>query len=259
MGTLRVVSHGQGPRVVLALHGLAGTAETFAPLLPYVPADVRLVMVDLPGYGASAAPAAWTIPAVADAVHAGVASSLPGSGPVAVLGNCSGAIIAAELHRAHPHRYEDLRLIEPFAYVPWYFDLFTWPLFGPTAFYSTFHTSAGRWLTNRGLRDVGRDDVDKTSGFENSAWDTPIRYLRALKRVGTAEAYRGTNPRVRIARGAGTFEAVTRSVERWQAVWPDAVVDVLEGAGHLPIQEAPESLAASLLADRRGGASTATA
>ncbi len=231
----------------VGLHGLAGTADAFAPLAPHLPADVTLLGVDLPGYGASDAPGGWSLTEIATAVHQGVRGLTPAC--VGVLGNCSGAIIAAELHRLYPERYDDLRLIEPFAFVPWYFDQFTWPGFGPLAFYSTFHTSIGRWLTNRGLRGVGRDDVDKTSGFENSAWDTPIRYLRALKAVGSAELYRGTTPGVRVAHGARTFDAVVTSVDRWCDVWPDTTVHVLDGAGHLPIQEAPAALAESLLGE----------
>lgn len=251
---LRIVRHGHGPRWFLGLHGLAGTAETFAPILPHLPDDATLIAVDLPGYGASEAPPEWTIPAIAAVVAAGLRDHgfAPPDGQWTIVGNCSGAIVGAAMHQAEPERFARLVLVEPFAYVPWYFDLFTWPLLGPLFFYTTFHTRLGRWLTNRGLRDTGDASVDKTSGFDASAWDTPVHYLRALKRVGSAAAYAGTPGPATLVRGQTTFAAIVTSIAHWRAVWPDAHEVVLAPAGHLPFQEAPEPLAAVAFAESEG-------
>ena len=242
--SLRVVRHGSGRRWFLGLHGLAGTAETFDPVVPHLPPDVTLIAIDLPGYGASAAPPSWTIPAIAEVVASSLRAQAldPPDGRWTVFGNCSGAIVGAALHQAEPDRFGSLVLVEPFAYVQWYFDVFTWPVVGPLFFYTTFHTRLGRWLTNRGLRDTGDASVDKTSGFDASAWDTPIHYLRALKKVGNAEAYAGTPGPALLIRGGTTFGAIVASLTRWQAVWPNARTEVLGGAGHLPFQETPEAL-----------------
>ena len=40
----------KGP-LLLCLHGLGGSTETFVPLLPYVPKTYNIVLVDFPGFG----------------------------------------------------------------------------------------------------------------------------------------------------------------------------------------------------------------
>ena len=42
--------------------------------------------------------------------------------------------------------------------------------------------------------------------------------------------------------GERTFGAIKKSVGMWRGVWPNARVFELEGAGHLPIEEATEDL-----------------
>ncbi|MFT5993106.1 MAG: pimeloyl-ACP methyl ester carboxylesterase [Flavobacteriales bacterium] len=252
---LHIVRHGAGPRWFLGLHGLAGTAEALEPVVQYLPEDVSFFAIDLPGYGRSTAPAQWTAAGVVQAIVEGLAAAhlQPPSGEWIVIGNCSGAILAAALRQTRPEVFVDLRMVEPFAYLPVYLDCFTWPFAGPLFFYSTFHTSLGRWLTNRGLRDVGEADVDKTSGFENSERSVPVRYLRLLKALGGAEAFRASAGPTHIVHGACSFDDIHRSVARWSAVWPGTVVTTLASAGHLPFQENPEALARALFSERMGG------
>ena len=48
---MRVLEAGDGPPVVL-VHGSGMSGSTWAPLMPYLPAN-RLIAVDLPGFGLS--------------------------------------------------------------------------------------------------------------------------------------------------------------------------------------------------------------
>ena len=54
-----VEQYGNGPRTFLAFHGWGGDHREFAPLAARLPDDVRLLSVDLPGYGQSPKPPRW--------------------------------------------------------------------------------------------------------------------------------------------------------------------------------------------------------
>jgi pimeloyl-ACP methyl ester carboxylesterase len=52
-GSIAGSSHGHGERLLLCLHGYGQTRNLFVPLLASVPADMRVVMLDLPFFGES--------------------------------------------------------------------------------------------------------------------------------------------------------------------------------------------------------------
>jgi pimeloyl-ACP methyl ester carboxylesterase len=49
-------SYGQGQRLILCFHGYGQSRKLFLPILPWLPADARIVLLDLPLFGASAWP-----------------------------------------------------------------------------------------------------------------------------------------------------------------------------------------------------------
>jgi len=114
-----VVHHRPGPRPVLFLHGVAGSWTTWTPLLTAVDglADRGLVLVDLPGWGASttapSAPSAPSGPADLDAVVRAVVTVLDalGTGPVDVVGHSMGAFVGLETAVAAPTRVRSLGLV----------------------------------------------------------------------------------------------------------------------------------------------------
>src|SRR6185437_15873455 len=61
-------SAGEGSPHMLFLHGWCGDRSFFAPQFDHFRGSHRVVSVDLPGHGASKAPAAYTIEALATAV-----------------------------------------------------------------------------------------------------------------------------------------------------------------------------------------------
>lgn len=244
--------YGRGPEVYVALHGWSGSHRTFAPLLRYLPERISLYTFDQPSYGRSAPPAEWTLDGLVDPIAQSIESL--GLGRYALIGMCSGAILAQRLAQRDPERIERLVLIDPFFYAPWYFAIFTWGWLGRLFYYSTFANPIGRWLTNRALAKRRADGTDLTSGFDGVDHESALRYLTALVRadVGSQDRLRALSRVTELLVGEFTFGAVRRSVAGWQATyWPEAPIRVLAGAGHLPIIEATEAAASALFGPRQ--------
>ena len=93
---LRAIGGGQGPGLLLLLHGLGATADVWTPLAPVL-ADSwpgRWTAVDLPGHGGSPPlPHHVSFGALA----AAVADALPADEPVVVLGHSLGGVVGLAL------------------------------------------------------------------------------------------------------------------------------------------------------------------
>ncbi len=111
---IHVLTLGDGPPVVL-LHGLGGSLMTWQGVAEAISRRNRVILVDLPGHGASAAPdpsdfdysAASLAQAVADAVAALCDE------PAVVAGHSLGGAVAALMASASPQRVSALVLIDP--------------------------------------------------------------------------------------------------------------------------------------------------
>jgi len=108
--TLHVERDGAGPPLIL-LHGFTGSAESWSPLRPSLGARVTTLAVDLPGHGASSAPAdpaRYALARVADDL-ARLLDAL-GVDRAAVLGYSMGGRTALHFALAHPDRVAALVL-----------------------------------------------------------------------------------------------------------------------------------------------------
>lgn len=233
----------EGARLFLGLHGWGGGHATFEPLLPYLPDDVGILSVDLPGYGASEKLTAWDPELVARKVLATM--DAVGLERATLLGNCSGAAFGLVAAEFAPDRFERLVLIDPFAYFPWYFKLLVMPFFGPLFYWSSFGNPIGRWITNSGLAKHRTEESDLTASFEVLDHGVVYAYLRMLKAIGEYERFAGFEMPIALLHGEKTFGAILRSLDLWRSIWPQATATELRGAAHLPIEEAPEQLAAA--------------
>lgn len=103
---------GTGPTVVL-LHGIGSNADSFAGLLPLLPADWRVIAWNAPGYGGSAPLAAgWPVAAdYADALAAFL--DRLGLDRVTLVGHSLGVLMGAAFAAARPDRVERLLLASP--------------------------------------------------------------------------------------------------------------------------------------------------
>lgn len=234
----------EGGPTVIGLHGWSGSHRTFEPLLPWIPASVSFIAFDQPSFGRSAPPAAWRIEAFVAPLAAAV--ERVATGPVTLAGNSGGALIALELARLLPGRVARLVLIDPFAYVPWYFGLLArgWP--GWFFYHCAFANPLGRFIVNQVLAARRARRTNMLAGFSDVGHRDTYRYLRLLVGLGSAARYREIATRVDLLAGQRTFSAVKRSIALYQRLWPAARTFELAGAGHLPIAEAPERLGAIL-------------
>ena len=245
-----VERYGTGPDVYFGLHGWGGDRRTFAPLAAHVPARASFHSADLPGCGQSSKPREWTVDAVADEVAETIRNLEAAS--VTLVGNCGGAVFALlAAGRLGAGRVGRVVMIDPFAYLPRYFRLFTSDVIGRRAYDATFANPVGRWLTNQSLRGRRSGASDLTASFAATDHEVSRKYLALFDEVGGVERFRGFDSKVDIAHGERSFGAVKRSLALWRDVLPQARVTVLKGAGHLPINEAAGQVAALLFG--RGG------
>ncbi len=230
-----------------ALHGWSGDSGSFDPIRPHLPEQVHLVAPDQPGFGARPGPQAWDFDAYTQPLLEDLeALKWP---KCTLVGNCAGAVVALELALRQPQRFDRLVLIDPFAFVPWYFRWLTHPILGRLFYWSTFANPMGRWLTNTALRSKRTEDTSLVEGFEAARHQAAFSYLTMLCRGADARRYAGVRVPVTLPFGSKTFSAVKRSVDIYQSLWPQAEAFMLEGAGHLPIQEATTQLAAYVLGE----------
>lgn len=237
-----IKTYGQGERIFFGLHGWSGDHTTFDPLAKYLPPDVMLLSADCPGYGKSPQPENWSLQSLAGELTEAV-MQLPAA--VTLIGNCSGALLALsamELNQSLNQRINRLVMIDPFAYLPWYFKLFVVPPFGRYAYLSTFANPIGRWITNLSLKNHRTEQSDLTGSFSRVNHEVSYRYLELLATIDSIERWSGINHPVDIIFGERSFAAIKKSVEMWKAIWPHARAFELAGAGHLPIQESTEEL-----------------
>jgi len=236
-----VERQGAGARAFLCLHGWGGDRRAFAPLAAHVPPSASLYAADLPGCGPSPRPREWGVEAivaeVVETIHA------LDSGRVTLVGHCGGAVFALLAAREAPRLVGRVVAVDPFAYLPRYFRLFTGEGFGRRAYEATFANPFGRWLTNKTL-NAGRDErTDMTASFGATDHEVARHYLSLFASIEGVEVFRGVRAGVDIVYGERTFGAVRKSVEMFKGVLPHARTLQLAGARHMPLTEATAQLA----------------
>ncbi|VUC31082.1 unnamed protein product [Clonostachys rosea] len=109
-----------GP-LLIALHGLGGSTSTFEPVLPYIPARYRIILVDFPGHGKSPLSAAETplsvgghVSDVGDLVaHLQAVGGDASKGKITILGHSLGAAVAMHYAAQNPNNVAGLVLLGP--------------------------------------------------------------------------------------------------------------------------------------------------
>ena len=244
---MHVEQFGTGKTIYFGLHGWGGDHATFVPLLKHLPESVRFYCADLPGYGKSPAPQQWSLEHVTGEIIAAIAEIQ--ATDITLVGNCSGAILALLAAQALKERVNRLILIDPFAYMPLYFRIFVEPKFGKIAYYSAFANPIGRWLTNLSLQHRRSEESNLTRSFQRVDHEVTWQYLHLLRQVRGIGQFADLHIPIDIVCGAKTFKAVKQSAQMFQRIWSQARVIELQGAGHLPIEEATEQLSCILFQD----------
>jgi len=238
-----VKQYGNGKRWAFTIPGWGEDHTCFAPLAKFLPAGFSLAAVDLPGYGQTPRPSKLDIGEVIEQLRAEYKDLLANhSVPETVVGNCSGAVLAAELVRTSAIKPLRLVLVDPFAFVPSYFKLFLKRGYGRRAYDTTFASAIGRWVTNLLLRGRRQRETDLMSAFRDVDHEVNYRYLEIFDSLGSIKRFHTLDMPVTFITGERTFAAVRRSLELWLELWPHANVQRLKGVGHLPIREAPAAV-----------------
>jgi 3-oxoadipate enol-lactonase len=108
-GMIEAHTTGEGPPLVL-LHSLLADRSSFGAVMPALAAEFRVMLANLPGFGASR-PVAGGLAAVADRVASAI-SEFAGGQPVRLLGNGYGGFIALQAVIRHPGLVDRLVLLD---------------------------------------------------------------------------------------------------------------------------------------------------
>jgi pimeloyl-ACP methyl ester carboxylesterase len=247
---MEVERHGSGDVLVL-IHGLAATRKVWRLAIPLLPGEV--VALDVPGFGGSpAAGDGFDLDEVADAI----ADGLPDAS-FDLVGHSMGGAVALTLAARHPDRVRKLILAAPAG-----LRAFP-PVVGAIAGAVTEPLNAlrragapladrvwGRWaLLGVGAHDAGALAPAEVKMLVEASRDA-TRVREALTTVATTDL----RPLLRslpLPVGAvwGEYDHVVPSagIETFRECRPEAPVEVVAGAGHIPQIEQPQAFADALL------------
>lgn len=256
-GGLRYLVVGSGPALVLC-HGFLGSAENFETWLPALAARRRLLIPDLPGFGASAplpgrhtaAQLAREVAAVADA---------EGAATYDLGGLCLGASVALALHRLDPPAARSLILHTPLLHpsvVRRRFHRQVAVFTAPGVFAAIARVARSRLVSDLYKRWVveGSGPVDARSAqvnFDNQRRASP-RAAREWLRDGLAHDFRGDLARfphrVLLLVAADDRIVDVPALVRLTARRPQTEFRVIASAGHGWIPEFITAQVAALTA-----------
>lgn len=228
-------TYGNGQRLFLAFHGWAGDHREFAAIAGRLPEEACWVSVDLPGYGDSPAPTKWDIKTITEQISNELSDLLSTYTDITLVGFCSGIVLGTELARKRPDAIKRIVMIDPFAFLPWYFKLFTLGEFGRRAYASTFMSPVGRKITDRILSSMQTSDTDFTGAFVEADHALIQNYLQLFASLDGKKVFEHFEVEVEIALGEKTFGAVKKSVQQIKAQWTNAPIHELARTGHLPL------------------------
>ena len=217
---------GAGPPLVL-VHGLAGSWRWWRPVIPALAAERTVHLLDLPGFGRVPKVRAFHLDRALDWLAAWARAAA--LGPADVVGHSLGAVLCARLAARHPETVRRLVLVAP-AGVP-----------GRSASGSALPLALELLRSRpRLLALLARDSI--RSG--------PFTIGTAALAVATADL------RLDLARVEAPTLVVTGARDALIPAWhgdqlarvlADARVVVLDGAGHVPMADAPNAFSLALL------------
>ena len=283
---LRRDGGGDGPTVLL-VHGLGGSAPNWLEVMQPLAEIGDVVAPDLQGFGEAAPVRAHAPRPAANARFVATLVTALGDGPVVLVGNSMGGLVATLVAGEHPDLVDHLVLLCP-ALPPWLpgvrpsrfqissFGPFLLPGLGPMlmrrrirrmSFEEQYRTMMEGLVSDpdaipermvrvgvanlarvRQLRWRGEAFREGTTGlFEHQLGPGRRRTLEAMERVEAPTLY------VRGAEDPLVLRATTAMVERTR---PDWTVEEADGIGHVPMIEAPQWTARRIVSFVRGASVT---
>lgn len=251
---LQLYRYGEGPRVFVGFHGWgAEHTKSFRSLLERLPEDVTFWAMDMPGCGASAAPPRWDWEVVTEILARGCDQIAP-ERQLSLVGSCSGSFHALAVALERPARVERMLLLEPFAYMPWFFSIFLAPVGGRALYRVIFDNPIGQAATRASLRrQKVSSEYDMVGAFaRGSDLGVAYRYLQFYGEIPEHTVFAAAPGPVRIILGERSWKAIHEAVDLWRENWPELEVVELAGTGHMFSQEAPERTIRAIFTGEEG-------
>lgn len=245
---------GAGPALVL-LHGSNSSLFTWEEWASLLSAGHRVVTLDLPGHGLTGPDprARYTAAEMAAFVDRFVAALKMER--FSIGGNSMGGGVALHYALAHPERVERLVLVDPYVYPQppaGALRLFSMPVIGRLSSWIT-----PRFVVAGALRDVYGDPARVSEAVIDRAYQLLLREgnreasrLRFSDRRedGLPERLHGVRAPTLVLWGSLDHWILPANGERLVRDIPGARLVMLEGLGHVPMEEDPSRSAAPVLA-----------
>lgn len=238
-----------GPALVF-IHGLTFDRRTWVPAieaLRYRQPTRRILALDLPGHGESAAWPTYPMDKLVEAIHDSVVAA--GLDAPVIVGHSLGAVVASVYATRHPTRGV-VNVDQPLDVAPFMRMLQSLraPLEGPgfpmvwSRIAESFHLERLSLADRRKIEQEGDPRQELVLGYWREALDTSPEIMaeRVVEGIGHGRAQ--GRPYTVVA---GELPEPTYS--DWLArVFPEATIVVLAGSGHFPHIAHPEPFAAVL-------------
>ena len=267
---VRYAEAGSGPPLLL-VHGILVDHVEWADLVPRLADRFRCIAPDLPGFGGSDKPSPEAFPYTREAFAESLAGLLDALGlsRVHVCGHSMGGAISLTFAADFPERVERLTVVDAACYpmpLPLKGRLPLLPVVGPFVFKKLYRKPV--------FRDYFRTEVYNGRPLRHpqrvDAWyrtlDTPegreAAYAALRRSVADLESLGPKIPRIQapslIVWGAEDRLVPVGLGHRLVKELPHAHLELIDGVGHAPNEEAPERLAALLVRHHLGDPASAT-
>jgi pimeloyl-ACP methyl ester carboxylesterase len=250
---------GQGP-VVILLHGVMASLQTWDGWAETLTKHYRVIRVDLPGFGLTGPSSAidyYDTPAMVTLLDT-IRTQLVKDEPVFLVGNSLGGYLAWNYAAVHPEKVRGLIVIDPVSYpqdTPWIISLIGTPVIG----------APGRWIAPRFMVDMNvREVYGDPTRITEATYD---RYFELLMRSGNRDAMvdifhvlkqRSEDPHLgdginkitvptQVMWGGKDAWIPPEFAARWQRDVPAAEVITYDDAGHVPMEEIPQRTVADAM------------
>lgn len=243
-----------GPKSDLPLvfiHGLGGSISSWQFTMGALSESHRMIALDLPGHGNSSKSA----PAVADYSIAALASTVAevmGASmrkPAVVAGHSLGGAVALQLALAHPALVAGLILIDSAALGSSIGEELT-ELMGGDAGQETARQLLSlffedqKLVSDRGVEEMA--DFQEHGGWEAQQAVANLAFTGNRQRIFSPEALEKIDQPVLLIWGQHDRVIPLADAVAALAVFPDAVLKVLPGIGHVPQVERPAGVATAI-------------
>lgn len=234
---------GSGPRKVIALHGWFGHARGWGPLVDELDGErFTYAFMDYRGYGERMdLDGPYTLDQIAfDTL--GMADTL-GWHAFALVGHSMGGSAIQYVLAEAPERVQCMVGIAPVPATGVPFDDQGWKLFTSAAHDHAARRTILDFTTGSRLTDDWLDAM-VASAAQHSRPEAVAGYLDAWAKTSFAERIQGKPVPVLVIAGrhdAALGEDVCRNT--WMQHYPDAQLQIIEDAGHYPMEETPRELA----------------